>query len=188
MIAAYVLVVAGAFTFAGCVLWSGFRPRHGRHEARELAGEAEADTFVAELRGDRFDAGVYLPRTLPPAGRTPWQPAGYALAAVDKHYPPDDQAGCSDPPAESCSDAGLPGLAERLATDTDVRCAAPAHPRHPEPQPGPCAACAACGDDENHAQGVIPAWVIAALGGHTGPDAAVESIVARADAVFGGAR
>ena len=75
-----------------------------------------------------------------------------------------------------------PARDERKATDTDVRavtCAAPARPAsmlqpftfnddgcEPEPEPD--------------VSDVLPDWVIAALNGHNGVDAAVESIVARA--------
>jgi len=60
--------------------------------------------------------------------------------------------------------------AERLATDTDIRNIAP---------PQRCIVCAVCGDAD-HARGELAAWVIDALGKHDGPDAAVDSIVARA--------
>jgi hypothetical protein len=122
-----VILAAGA----AASVWQ-LRPVNGRHQRREQAAEAEADTFVAELRGlpDRFTPGVYLPRT-PQSGDAAamWQPPAYALAVVDKTYPPDEldklkerffaamergdrQPVVLPPPAWK---------AERMATDTDVR-------------------------------------------------------------------
>lgn len=126
---ALIVVLAGVLILAAAVAGWLLRPARGRHEQREAAADAEADTFITELRGlpamaamhsrpapglDIYtDHTVHLRQTPPPPGRTLWQPP----------WPP---AALHEP------------AAERKASDTDVRavtCAAPARPASMQAEP-----------------------------------------------------